>query len=118
MTGGRGNLVVGLAVSAAIVVTAWVVTRAVVRSPRLHLVVVGSPTVLVSRGVVLEQRLRRQHVSHEDLAAAMRSHGVDRLDQVRLAVLEPNGEISIVPTADVESSEVPEDPLDPPDAIG
>lgn len=58
----------------------------------------GAPLVLVSEGEVLRDRLRREHVTIEDiLEAARQKHGLERLEQVKYAVLEKSGDISIVP---------------------
>jgi uncharacterized membrane protein YcaP (DUF421 family) len=57
----------------------------------------GSPTVLVQEGQFIDPALRRERVSKHDIEQAMREHGVEQLDHVRLAVLETDGSISIVP---------------------
>jgi uncharacterized membrane protein YcaP (DUF421 family) len=47
---------------------------------------------------VLESRLRREHVDKDDvLEAARRLKGLERLDQVKYAVLERSGGITIIP---------------------
>jgi len=97
MTGGLGNLPVGLATSAAILVAAFVVTRVTARRPRLEQRLIGSPTLLVNHGQVLAPRLRRQRVSSDDLAAACRQYGLAGPEDADLAVLEVDGSISIVP---------------------
>ena len=97
MTAGRGELVNGLVTSSAVLLTAWVIAKAIARHPVLERTVIGSPTVLVHDGTVLKDRLRRQRVSDEQLAAAIRAHGVEDADGVRLAVLEVDGSISVVP---------------------
>ncbi len=97
MTAGKGNLVVGLAVSGAVVVTAWVLTRVLIREPRLETRIIGTPTILVRDGQVLVGRLSRQRVSREELAAAIRAYGLESPDDVALAVLEVDGSISVVP---------------------
>lgn len=58
----------------------------------------GRPTVLVVDGQPLERPLRRARVAIEDvLEAARTQQGLQRLDQIRYAVLEVGGGISIVP---------------------
>ena len=57
----------------------------------------GTPTVLVQEGRVLEANLRREGVEFAELEMAMREHGVDSLDAVKLAVLETDGTVSVVP---------------------
>ncbi len=58
----------------------------------------GVPLVLIDHGRLLEGRMRRCRVNEEDiLVAARQKHGLERLDQVKFAVLERSGGISIIP---------------------
>jgi uncharacterized membrane protein YcaP (DUF421 family) len=100
MTGGLGNLRVGLALSSTILVAAWVVTRFILRHPRAETRLVGTPTLLVNQGQVISLAMRRQQVSHDELLQACRQHGVDAPSAVQLGVLEVDGSISIIPASD------------------
>lgn len=56
------------------------------------------PAAVVGRdGHWIEQALGREDLDQEDLDAALREHGLESVDQMKLAVLEPDGSISIVP---------------------
>lgn len=58
----------------------------------------GKPTMLIVDGERDERALRRARVSIEDIMSAAReAHGLERSDQVKHAVLETNGEISVIP---------------------
>ena len=57
----------------------------------------GSPTVLVQDGHFLESRLRKEGLEKGRIEMAMREHGIENVDRVKLAVLETDGTISIVP---------------------
>jgi uncharacterized membrane protein YcaP (DUF421 family) len=58
----------------------------------------GTPTVIVSEGKPLERQMRKSRVDlHDILAAARETQGLTGMDQVRFAILEANGKISIVP---------------------
>lgn len=68
------------------------------RWPTAEKVLDGRPTVLVVDGQPVERALRKARVAIEDvLEAARTQQGLQRLDQVRYAVLEIGGGISIVP---------------------
>jgi uncharacterized membrane protein YcaP (DUF421 family) len=97
MTGGLGNFPVGLATSTTIVVATWAISRLLARRPQLEAKVLGTPTLLVNNGRVLRPRLRGTQVSADELDEACREHGVDGPNACRLAVLEIDGSISIVP---------------------
>jgi uncharacterized membrane protein YcaP (DUF421 family) len=57
----------------------------------------GTPTVLVEDGELIEPHLRREGLERQELEMVVREHGVESLGKVRLAVLETDGSISIVP---------------------
>lgn len=64
----------------------------------LHRVFEGLPLVLVRDGRLLEERAGASRVDKDDvLAAARLQHGVENLGQVRYAVLETSGAISVIP---------------------
>jgi uncharacterized membrane protein YcaP (DUF421 family) len=58
----------------------------------------GVPLVLVDRGKVIEEHLSMGRVTYRDiLQTARESHGLERLEQIKYAVLETTGGISIIP---------------------
>ncbi|WP_435017713.1 DUF421 domain-containing protein [Tundrisphaera sp. TA3] len=68
------------------------------RWSRLDKWVEGVPTLLIEDGRPIGDRMRRARVEIDDvLEAARRLHGLERLDQVKFAVLERGGGISIIP---------------------
>ena len=66
--------------------------------PSLSKILKGVPTVVVENGHVLSGRLRRARISEEEiLEAARRAHGLERMDEIKFAIFEANGRISIIP---------------------
>jgi uncharacterized membrane protein YcaP (DUF421 family) len=64
----------------------------------LHKVVEGVPLVIVEDGKPLSDRMQRARVDESDVLQAAREHqGLERMDEIKFAVLERTGEISIVP---------------------
>ncbi|MBC8119521.1 MAG: DUF421 domain-containing protein [Burkholderiaceae bacterium] len=56
------------------------------------------PLVIVEDGVALKDRMAKARVDEQDvLTAARHLQGIERLDQIRYAVLERSGGISIIP---------------------
>jgi uncharacterized membrane protein YcaP (DUF421 family) len=69
------------------------------RSRRFARFFEGEPTLLVREGQVLEGAMAREGVDRHELQQALREHGYLDLDEVRLAVLEVDGTISVIPMA-------------------
>lgn len=58
----------------------------------------GVPMLLVENGVLLRERVKKARVDEYDiLQAARQNHGLERMDQIKYAVLEIDGKISIIP---------------------
>lgn len=68
------------------------------RFPAVDRLISGSSVVLIENGHPQWDRMRSTRVGADDvLAAARDKHGLERLDQIKYAILEAGGGISIVP---------------------
>ena len=58
----------------------------------------GKPTIIVEQGRPKRDTMKRARVSEQDvLLAARETQGLERMDQIKYAVLETSGGISIIP---------------------
>jgi len=58
----------------------------------------GTPLVVVDKGKPLKQRMKKSRVDNEDIMEAARlNFGLERMEQIKYAVLEKDGSISIIP---------------------
>lgn len=58
----------------------------------------GLPLVLVDNGKLLDERMKKVRVEESEiLHSARQTHGLESMDQVKYAVLETSGGISIIP---------------------
>ncbi len=88
------NALVGVATLLILVFATSVVTQ---RFSSLESFVLGSPTVVVHHGQFVEQAMNRMRITPDEVFSEMRKSGLETLAQVKWAVLEPDGKISIVP---------------------
>jgi Predicted membrane protein len=66
--------------------------------PRFHRLFTPAPAVIVRDGKYIGDAMKREGVDQPEVEMSMREHGILDLKDVQLAVLEPDGTISIVPT--------------------
>lgn len=67
----------------------------------------GKPTLLIKDGVLIEENLAKEHISHADLHQELRKQGVSNISRVSTAFLEACGKFSvIVKEADEENFEL------------
>ncbi len=96
MVGPDTSLVGGLTAAGVLLAVNWGLGRLAVNHRSFERVLRGQARVLVSRGHLLEESLRAENLSHQDLMQALRENGCPTLEACRLAVMEVDGTISVV----------------------
>ena len=64
--------------------------------PKVSEFIQGHPIMLIYDGKQIPENMKKAKVSVQELEEATREHGIDRLENVSLAVLEVDGSISVV----------------------
>jgi len=71
------------------------------RSKTVEKLLESAPIVIVENGTPLKDRMQKSRVDESDVLAAARTlRGLERMDQIKYAVLERNGGISIIPNSE------------------
>ncbi|MBL8017557.1 MAG: DUF421 domain-containing protein [Ignavibacteria bacterium] len=70
--------------------------RAVFRSKKIRDFVEGEPVLVVKDGVALKANMKKERMTMENLEEAIRSNGLSSIREVKIAVLETDGEIIII----------------------
>lgn len=97
MTRGNGALSVALVSAATLIGMAWIWAHTLNRWPIVERRVFGTPRVLAYDGHFVEKNLSQEDVTTDDVLREVREFGLQSVEDVRLAVLEIDGSISIVP---------------------
>jgi uncharacterized membrane protein YcaP (DUF421 family) len=82
-------------------------------SKRAHEVINGTPTVLVRAGRYVEDNMNRERIAPDELLAEMHKAGYERLEQIKWAILEDDGKISLVPADGEQKPQMHDDDGDP-----
>lgn len=92
-----------------VIVTIFTLNRGVaalrVRSALFRRLLEFEPTIIGRDGAWLLPELVRQGLDLVDVEASLREHGLDAVEQMKLATLEADGSISIVATETAETAE-------------
>ena len=67
------------------------------KSRRMEQLIEGKPSLLVAHGRLIDDTLNRERISPDEVFGEMHKSGLERLDQVKWAILETDGKVSIVP---------------------
>jgi uncharacterized membrane protein YcaP (DUF421 family) len=67
------------------------------RSSWVSRLIDGEPTIIVENGKLLHRRLRHARLVEADVMEAARSsQGIETIDQIKFAIIERNGKISVI----------------------
>lgn len=72
------------------------------KSPKLRKIVDGTPTVLIHKGKVLEKNLKKEKLTINELMLLLREKNVFKLSDVEFAVMETNGQLSVLNKSDMQ----------------
>jgi uncharacterized membrane protein YcaP (DUF421 family) len=97
MTGPDTSLLGGLLIIGTLLVVNFAVNWLEIRLPLFREAFVGEPTIIAQDGKWRTQAMRREGVSQREAEMALREHGVERVEDTRLVVLETDGSFSVVP---------------------
>jgi len=97
MVGSDVTILGGVVAAGTLLVMNRIVSWVVERVPRLRGALEGHTVLLLNDGRLLEDQIRRAGLSDDLVLQAIREHGFDTAADVRMAVLEIDGTISIVP---------------------
>ena len=86
----------GLAPMGALVLCEICVSFGMLKSGRFRQMICGNPIVVIQRGQILQDQMRRLRMTTEDLCEQLRQNNVFYLEDVAWAIIETNGMMSVI----------------------
>lgn len=83
------------------------------KSKTVHKYISGKPTLLVAKGRILEENMKKQKYSMEGLLEQLRVCGYPSILDIDYVVLETSGQISVIPKAENQSVTVKDMKIQP-----
>lgn len=78
-------------------VLSYIVSKIVSRSHIFRRIIIGTPTVLIDRGKIIDSGLKKGNIDVNDLLEDARIAGFFNIDEIEFAIMEANGSISFLP---------------------
>jgi len=96
MVGSNTTLAGGLVAAAALFIANFLFKQLMYRFPRLDNLVEGEAIMLIYDGKLIEKNIAKARITYQEIMETLREHGVSSIDEVDLAVLEVDGNISVL----------------------
>ncbi len=101
MTGPDTSLAGGAVAAVTLLLMNFLVADFAGLNRRFRKFVQGEPTLLIHNGRLIPAHLAREHLTVDEVMRALREHGISRVEDVSLAVLEVDGSVSCLKYDDV-----------------
>jgi uncharacterized membrane protein YcaP (DUF421 family) len=96
MVGSDSSLVGGLIAAVTLFALNALIRLLVYKFKPVQKFLEGEPVILIYKGEILKQNLEKQKITLEELEASVREHGIEKIEDVDLAMLEVDGNISVL----------------------
>ncbi|WP_082474361.1 DUF421 domain-containing protein [Chryseobacterium sp. Leaf201] len=96
MVGQDTSLQGGLIAALVLFVANFIVKRLMFSSQKFESFLEDDPVILVKDGIADQHALNKVKISMGELEEAVREHGVDGIEHVKLSILEVDGNISVI----------------------
>ena len=107
------TLVQGVTALAVLIVLQWIATAIAVRSQTFRSLIKSDPQLIYHRGTYLDDVMRHERVTKQEIIAAMRSAGVSDPDKVDAVVIESEGTLTVLQSSDDQPLKLGELGLEP-----
>jgi uncharacterized membrane protein YcaP (DUF421 family) len=97
MNGGDNSVIGGMISAVTLVGVNWFVGILTFRSKRAEALIEGRPELLIHNGRLFEKALEKSKLTRHELMSALREAGCAEVEDVRCAMLEDDGNISVIP---------------------
>ena len=96
MVGNNTSLASGLVAALVLFVLNFILKKILFKYTKLNAFIQQKPQVLIHNGTLDFKLLSKLNISSDELREAMREHGVEHFSDVKLSMLEVDGNISII----------------------
>lgn len=96
MVGSDTSLQGGLVAALVLFLANYLVKKLLFKNPKFKELMEDHPYVLVRDGNIFDETLRKVQISTDELLETVHEHGIETIKQVKLAILEVDGNISVI----------------------
>ena len=78
-------------------IISWLVSRLTMKSIILRRLLIGTPTIIIQHGKIIKENMKKLNIDINDLLEQCRINGYFDLSEIKYALMEANGTLSILP---------------------
>lgn len=96
MVGSNSSLLGGLSAASVLFAINFILKKLMFKFPKFNQFFQGKPEILIHNGKLEFSTLSKLGITHDEITEAIHEHGIENSKDVKLAILEVDGNISII----------------------
>jgi len=96
MVGANSTLMGGLVAATTLFIANYIFKQFLYRFPKFSKFIQGDALLLIYNGNINHRNIAKSRITEDEVMEAIREHGVSKLEDVDLAILEVDGNISVL----------------------
>jgi len=96
MVGEDTSLLGGIIAALTLIILNYIFSYLIQKSKKIDIILEGTPTLLIHNGCVIKENLMKEKISEEELERVIREHGIGDPSEVKTAIMELDGTISVI----------------------
>ncbi|MFM6928972.1 MAG: DUF421 domain-containing protein [Bdellovibrio sp.] len=96
MNGGDNSVTGGIVLVVTLIAAHWLISYMSFKYKGFAHFVDGKPEVLIHNGKLIHVTMRKEKITQDELDSILRQNGVSKIEEVKVALVESNGQISVI----------------------
>jgi len=96
MVGSDSSIQGGIVAAVTLIVLNYIITYISYKFKKVDVLLEGNPTLLIHNGIALLGNLKQEKITEEELEQVIREHGIEKISEVKMAILELDGTVSVI----------------------
>jgi uncharacterized membrane protein YcaP (DUF421 family) len=98
MVGPNTSLEGGIFAASILFIANYLIKRVMFHNEKVKVFIESEPIVLIRDGILMEAEMKKSEISPDEIEESIREHGIEKIEDVKLLILEVDGNISVIST--------------------
>jgi len=98
MVGPNTSLEGGIFAATVLFIANYSIKRIMFHHEKVKVFIESEPIVLIRDGILMETEMKKAEISPDEIEESIREHGIEKIEDVKLLILEVDGNISVIST--------------------
>lgn len=96
MVGPNSSLEGGIFAATVLFIANYSIKKFMFHNEKVKALIESEPIILIRDGILMEAKMKKSEISLDEIEESVREHGIEKIEDVKLLILEVDGNISVI----------------------